>query len=44
MCDGEAMWTDNQFTELEGLNGIGNLQQNPSAKFASFTRATVAKM
>ncbi len=23
MCDGEAMWTDNQFTELEGLNGIG---------------------
>ena len=39
MCDGEAMWTDNQFTELEGLNGIGKFTAKSFGKIREFYKS-----
>lgn len=39
MCDGEAIWTDNQFTELEGLNGIGKFTAKSFGKIREFYKS-----
>ena len=39
MCDGEAMWTDNQFTELEGLNGIGKFTAKSFGRIREFYKS-----
>lgn len=36
MCDGDAMWTDDQFTELEGLNGTGKFVAESFGKIREF--------
>lgn len=39
MCDGKAMWTDDQFTELESLNDIGKFVAKSFGKIREFYKS-----
>ena len=39
MCGGEAMWTDNQFAQLEGLNDTGKFVAKSFGKIREFYKS-----